>query len=93
MESPFTRQQLVQAMIDLVATNGVLPCYIRPILLRGYGELGVVPFKCPVEAYIANYAWGKYLGARTKAWMSASLPGPGWRPIPCRPWPRPAPIT
>ena len=62
MESPYTREQLVQAMVDLVATNGVWPCYIRPILLRGYGELGVIPFKCPMETWIANFPWGKYLG-------------------------------
>src|SRR5207248_11399701 len=49
-------------MIELVQVNGVSPCYIRPIVLRGYGELGVNPFNSPIEVYIANYAWGKYLG-------------------------------
>ena len=46
MEVPFTEDEIVQAMVDVVAHNGVYPCYIRPIILRGYG----------------NYAWGKYLG-------------------------------
>jgi len=41
----------------------VWPCYIRPIVLRGYGEAGVNPFNSPTEVYIANYPWGKYLGA------------------------------
>ena len=39
------------------------PCYVRPIVLRGYGQVGVNPFNSPTEVYIANYEWGKYLGA------------------------------
>src|SRR5262252_2116390 len=62
MEVPFTEEEIVQAMVDVVAHNGVHPCYIRPIVLRGYGEAGVNPFNSPIEVYICNYAWGKYLG-------------------------------
>jgi branched-chain amino acid aminotransferase len=62
IEVPFTREELVGAMLELVAKNKVSPCYIRPIVLRGYGEAGVNPFPAPVEVYIANYPWGKYLG-------------------------------
>jgi branched-chain amino acid aminotransferase len=58
----YSTDELVQAMIELVQVNGVTPCYIRPVALRGYGELGVNPFNTPTEVYIANYAWGKYLG-------------------------------
>jgi branched-chain amino acid aminotransferase len=61
MEVPFTRQQLVDAMCALVDVNGVAACYLRPLVLRGYGEIGVNPLKCAVEVYIANFAWGKYL--------------------------------
>ena len=62
MDVPFTEDEIVQAMIDVVGHNGVYPCYIRPIVLRGYGEAGVNPFNSPIEVYICNYAWGKYLG-------------------------------
>src|SRR5215813_2904750 len=62
MEVPFTEEEIVQAMVDVVAHNGVYPCYIRPIVMRGYGEAGVNPFNSPIEIYIANYPWGKYLG-------------------------------
>src|SRR5438874_4624899 len=62
MEVPFTEEEIVQAMVDVVGHNGVYPCYIRPIVLRGYGEAGVNPFNSPIEVYICNYAWGKYLG-------------------------------
>ena len=62
MDVPFTEEEIIQAMVELVATNGVYPCYLRPIVLRGYGEAGVNPLGSPIEVYIANYAWGKYLG-------------------------------
>ena len=58
----FSRDDLVAAMVNLVKHNGVWPCYIRPIVLRGYGEVGVNPFNSPTEVYIVNYSWGKYLG-------------------------------
>jgi len=63
IESGFTRDEIVGAMVELVGHNGVWPCYIRPIILRGYGEAGVNPFNSPTEIYICNYPWGKYLGA------------------------------
>jgi branched-chain amino acid aminotransferase len=58
----FSREDLVAAMVELVKNNGVWPCYLRPIILRGYGEAGVNPFNSPTEVFIANYPWGKYLG-------------------------------
>src|SRR5437762_5314227 len=57
----YTRDDLVSAVVDVVRNNGVWPCYIRPIILRGYGEAGVNPFNSPTEVYICNYPWGKYL--------------------------------
>jgi len=61
MPLPYTVDQLSTAVIDVVEANGVAPCYIRPIAFRGYGELGVNPLKSPVEVYIVNYPWGKYV--------------------------------
>jgi branched-chain amino acid aminotransferase len=58
----YTREELISAMVDLVKNNGVSPCYIRPIILRGYGEAGVNPLNSPTEVYVINYPWGKYLG-------------------------------
>jgi branched-chain amino acid aminotransferase len=63
MEVDFTREELVNGMIELVAANHTSPCYIRPLVLRGYGEAGVNPFNSPIEVYIVNYPWGKYLGS------------------------------
>lgn len=58
----FSKDELVSAMVQLIKHNGVWPCYLRPIVLRGYGEAGVNPFNSPTEVYICNYPWGKYLG-------------------------------
>jgi branched-chain amino acid aminotransferase len=59
----FSREDIIQAMCDVVANNGIWPCYLRPIILRGYGEAGVNPFNSPTEVYVCNYPWGKYLGS------------------------------
>ncbi len=58
----YSVEELIAGMADLVKNNGVWPCYIRPIVLRGYGEAGVSPLNSPTEVYICNYPWGKYLG-------------------------------
>ena len=50
----YTREELVFALTELVRTNGVWPCYMRPIILRGYGEAGVNPFNSPTEVYVCN---------------------------------------
>jgi len=59
----FNLDQLCDAANELVASNQVWPCYLRPIVMRGYGEAGVNPFNSPTEVYMVNYPWGKYLGS------------------------------
>src|SRR6201994_266988 len=61
MTLPYTLDELCAAVVDVIEANGVPPCYIRPIAFRGYGEMGVNPLKSPVEIYIANFPWGKYV--------------------------------
>jgi branched-chain amino acid aminotransferase len=67
MPVPYTLDELCAAVVDVVEANGVAPCYIRPIVFRGYGEIGVNPMKSPVEVYIANFPWGKYIPGNTGA--------------------------
>ncbi len=62
MDVPFTVDALCQAGLDLVRENKVNACYIRPIVLRGYGDAGVSPQNNPIEVYLACWEWGKYLG-------------------------------
>jgi branched-chain amino acid aminotransferase len=61
MELPYTLEELTTGVVDLVEANAVAPCYIRPIALRGYGEIGVSPKGSPIDVYIANFPWGKYI--------------------------------
>ena len=61
MPVAYTADELATAVVDVIEANGVTPCYIRPIIFRGYGEIGVNPLKSPVEVYIANFPWGKYV--------------------------------
>ncbi|MGA8026844.1 MAG: branched-chain amino acid transaminase [Bryobacteraceae bacterium] len=62
MGLPYSVGELTTAMVDVVRENNVSPCYIRPIVLRGYGDVGVLPGDNPIETYIACYPWGQYLG-------------------------------
>jgi branched-chain amino acid aminotransferase len=63
----FSPDQLAEAMLELVRVNHMDACYIRPIVLRGYGEVGVNPLKNPIDVYIACWEWGKYLGEEALA--------------------------
>jgi branched-chain amino acid aminotransferase len=67
MPLAYSVEQLNTAVIDVVEANGVAPCYIRPIAFRGYGEVGVNPLRSPIEIYIANYPWGKYVAGNDGA--------------------------
>ncbi len=63
MEVPFTPEQMSQAIRQTVIQNGLKACYIRPLVFRGYGQLGVEPRTCPVNVIVAAWEWGAYLGA------------------------------
>ena len=67
MQLPYSLEQLSEAVVELVEANGIAPCYIRPIAFRGYGEIGVNGLKAPIEVYVANFPWGKYVPGTTGA--------------------------
>ena len=62
MEIPYTPKQITDAIMETVRTNNLEECYVRPVVYRGYGELGVNPFSNPVNVFIAAWPWGAYLG-------------------------------
>jgi branched-chain amino acid aminotransferase len=62
MDLPYSTDELRQATHDLIGSNGLDACYIRPLAFRGYGELGINPLTCPVDVIIAVWPWGAYLG-------------------------------
>jgi branched-chain amino acid aminotransferase len=81
MDLPYSRDQLREATHELIARNGLRACYIRPLVFRGHGPMGLNPLDNPVEVSIAVWEWGAYLGeegklngvrARTSSWRRIS---------------------
>jgi branched-chain amino acid aminotransferase len=62
MEIPYSRAEFKDAIFETIRANGFDECYIRPVVYRGLGALGVNPFRSPVDVLIAVWRWGKYLG-------------------------------
>ena len=62
MEIPMPPEELVEATKVVIRANGLKSCYIRPIAIRGYGEMGLDPTKAPVNVAVAVWPWGTYLG-------------------------------
>jgi branched-chain amino acid aminotransferase len=62
MDANFSLDELCNAAVELVRVNKMSACYIRPVTLRGYGDVGVDPRGCPIDTYMACWDWGKYLG-------------------------------
>ena len=66
MDLPYTREQIREATHELIARNGFASCYVRPLVWRGYGPMGLNPLDNPVEAMVAVWEWGAYLGEEGK---------------------------
>jgi branched-chain amino acid aminotransferase len=66
MDIPYSRAQLREATHELIARNGFRSCYIRPLVYRGHGPMGLNPLDNPVDAIIACWEWGAYLGEEGK---------------------------
>jgi branched-chain amino acid aminotransferase len=62
MEFAYSVDELTTACCQLVERNGLEECYIRPMVLRGYGASSMVPFASPVHVYLPCWPWGAYLG-------------------------------
>ena len=62
MESPLDQAGWETAVLDTIRENRLKACYIRPLMYRGYNQLGVNPLPCPVDAAVLVWEWGAYLG-------------------------------
>lgn len=62
MEVPYSVEELVASTKELIKANGLDSCYIRPLVFRGYGEMGLNPLNAAVDVIIACWPWGAYLG-------------------------------
>jgi branched-chain amino acid aminotransferase len=81
MPIPYTPEELRQATHELIAANDLRQCYIRPIVFRGYGQMGLYPLDAPVEVTIAAWPWGAYLGEESKL-KGVRAKVSSWRRIP-----------
>src|SRR5918999_384116 len=81
MPIPYTPEQIRKATLELIGRNGLRSCYIRPLVFRGYGTMGLFPLDAPVDVAIAVWEWGAYLGeegkrhgirAKTSSWRRIS---------------------
>jgi branched-chain amino acid aminotransferase len=62
MDLPYSQEEFNKAVIETVRANNLPSCYIRPVVYRGYGMLGVDPLPCPIDCAILVWEWGQYLG-------------------------------
>ncbi len=66
MDVPYSVDELRAATKELIVRNGLRSCYIRPLVFRGYGTMGLFPLEAPVDVIIAVWEWGSYLGEEGK---------------------------
>ena len=66
MEVPYPLEELREVTHELIVRNNLRSCYIRPIVYRGFGPMGLDPLDNPIDVTIAAYEWGAYLGEEGK---------------------------
>ncbi|MEU4547549.1 branched-chain amino acid transaminase [Nonomuraea dietziae] len=69
---PYSPAQLRAATLETVAANGLTSCYIRHLVHRGYGELGIAARACPTVVTVAAWEWGALLGEEGLRLMTSS---------------------
>lgn len=62
IELPYTVDELCDATLEVIRANKLPACYIRPLVYRGYGVMGVDPTGAPTDVIIAVWPWDSYLG-------------------------------
>jgi branched-chain amino acid aminotransferase len=67
MEIPYSLDDYCEVCLEVIRRNKMKQCYIRPVVFRGYGDVGVNPLPCPVQTAVAVWDWGAYLGPEALA--------------------------
>jgi branched-chain amino acid aminotransferase len=64
IQMPLTPEQVNDACRQVIAANDLKRgAYIRPVVFKGYGEIGVSPkTDPPTDVAVAAWEWGRYLG-------------------------------
>ena len=60
LEPKFSLEELVEATKYLIRETGMEEGYVRPLVFRGYGEMGLNPLPNPTQTVIAAWPWGTY---------------------------------
>ena len=76
MPIPYSRDELRDAVHAVIAANDLEACYIRPIVLRGYGTMGLFPLEAPVDVVHRRLGVGRLPGRGRPAERAS---GPRWR--------------
>ncbi|MCP4663571.1 MAG: hypothetical protein GY856_49940, partial [bacterium] len=94
--SAFSPEELMEVSLELVGRNHDGACYLRPLVFRDAGRLGVDGRSCPTSAVVFSIEWGRYLGpeaieqgvdAAVGSWrrFAPSTLAPLGAPASCRP--------
>lgn len=62
MSIPFSKEEIMQAQVDVVRENKLESCYLRPLSWIGSQKLGVSPKGNTIHLMVAAWPWGAYLG-------------------------------
>ncbi|MBI3271323.1 MAG: branched-chain amino acid transaminase [Planctomycetes bacterium] len=81
LQSPHPIEELHKACAELVRLNKARSCYLRPMLYRGFGPMGVHASGNPTHALVVSWPWGAYLGDKAiKEGIRATISS--WRKFP-----------
>ncbi len=63
LKIPLSQEDMCEAILETLRKNNLRDAYIRPIVSRGYGDLGLDPNKCPkASVIIIAFEWGSMYG-------------------------------
>ena len=62
IDVPFSKKEIIAAVLQVVKKNKLEECYIRPIVFLGHNQMGLNPSGVDVRVAIAAWPWGAYLG-------------------------------
>lgn len=62
MDPGYSVEEIMEAKRELIRANKLKSCYLRPVVFRGYGVMGLDPLPAPTQMFIAAWPWESYLG-------------------------------
>lgn len=63
LDFAYSAAEIDAACREVLRSNGLGKAYVRPLVFRGYGGLGVCDTESPIDVVIAAFEWGTYLGS------------------------------